>query len=135
MGDEASASCEYPCPTGRSEECPEDLSCFAFTKCADRSSYFCGTNYIDASSVCDVPCESGLSLECPNGLSCFAFTTCNRDDGDASVPGDTAFCGTTFDEASNDCTKPCGSTIDCPFGEACFPFSTCRPDGEPVADS
>lgn len=143
--EDASASCEYPCPSvsscnfllslsfcqlsthvgdseqGLSNECPENLSCFAFTTCADKDSYFCGDNFIDASSNCSLPCESGLSSQCPDDLSCFAFTTCDTD----QVVWDSAYCGATFEDASSDCTKPCTSSDNCEVGEACFPFATC----------
>ena len=94
------------------------MSCFAFTTCADKGSYFCGANYIDASSTCNTPCESGLSSDCPDELTCFAFTTCNKDGVNS------AFCGTSFEDQN--CTKTCSSSDDCPNGEACFPFSNCQ---------
>ena len=151
--DEASAICEYPCPTvswslvvcrwpshgrltflhlpllkGDSADCPYGLSCFAFTTCATKDSFYCGNNFIDADISCDYPCQSGLSSDCPENLTCFAHTTCAVEPlMELAGPPDSYFCGDSFDEATRDCSLPCpsGSNSDCPQGNTCFSHTSC----------
>ena len=98
---------------------------FAFTTCADKDTFYCGSNYIEAGENCDKPCSTGLSSECPDDLTCFAHTICGIEntatDTEPAAPTgpiDSYFCGASFDDASRDCSLPCpsGSTKDCPPG-------------------
>lgn len=104
------------------------MSCFAFTTCADKDSFFCGSNFIEADSSCEVPCPSGLSSDCPQNLTCFAHTTCTKDPViQPAGPVESYFCGTSFDEATRDCSLPCptGSDVDCPDEMSCFSHTSC----------
>ena len=124
---EDASSCERPCPSGSSSECPFGESCFTHTTCeaptpaqeptASPDSYFCGTSFLDASTQCTEPCPTMLDSECPDGQQCYANTSCDRE----------AYCGATYEEASTTCTLPCasGSSNDCPIGTQCFPMTSC----------
>ena len=106
------------------------MSCFAFTTCNDRDSFYCGNNFIEADSSCDIPCPSGLTSDCPENLTCFAHTTCAVEEPVIEPTSDVAdsyFCGATFDEATRDCSLPCptGSSSDCPSGMSCWPHTSC----------
>ena len=75
--EDASSKCKSPCPSGRSEDCPGDLLCFASTPCNDRGSFFCGSTWEEAAVTCAIPCENGLSSDCPAGQLCFGYTPCS----------------------------------------------------------
>ena len=112
---------------GKSEDCPTGLSCFAFTTCADKDTFYCGNNFVEAGSSCDVPCPSGLSSDCPQDLTCFAHTQCAKEPESAILKGppDSNFCGATFDEATRDCSLPCPLGTECPAGMRCFSQTSC----------
>ncbi|KAK1748815.1 chitinase [Skeletonema marinoi] len=133
----AASSCRYPCPSGTDSECPFGTQCYAYTTCDETDSFMCGTTFDDASSNCDEPCPSGSPTECPSGESCFTHTTCKsidniKDEPTAApvepyVPGDSFFCGTSYLEASSQCTHPCPTRLDseCPDGEQCYGSTPC----------
>ena len=106
------------------------MSCFAFTTCADKGTFYCGNNFVDAGSNCDTPCPSGLSSECPENLTCFAHTQCDKEPMVAAVeapkgPAESNFCGASFDEATRDCSLPCPTGSECPAGLTCFSHTSC----------
>lgn len=117
---EASRSCQIPCPTSKDSDCPGNLKCFGNTECQNRGSFFCGTSWFDASDKCSKQCPSGDALECDPGEGCFAWTSCAET---ASF-----YCGTTFEDASANCTLPCPSMSEdsCPQGQGCFQYTTCQ---------
>ena len=102
-------------------------------------SFMCGTSFENASSSCDRPCPTKRPTECPSHMSCYtcdAHTT--KDDMSASssainttsppyIPGDSYYCGTSFLEASSQCTHPCPTRMDseCPDGEQCYGITPC----------
>ena len=113
---------------GSSADCPTGLSCFAFTTCADKDSFFCGTSFVEADGSCELPCPSSLLSDCPDGLTCFAHTTCAMEPLDeAGDHPESNFCGESFDQATQDCSLPCpsGSDRDCPGGMQCFAHTSC----------
>ena len=114
--EDATDSCSKACSLD--SQCPEGQSCYGYTSCDDRDTFYCGKTWDEASATCGKQCPSGKNEECNDGDVCFGYTPCN----DKS----TFFCGTSFDDASSTCTTPCSSTADCASGEACFPFTTCN---------
>ncbi len=113
---------------GKSLDCPTGLSCFAFTTCADKDTFYCGNNFVEAGSNCDTPCPSGLSSECPENLTCFAHTQCAKELMEAEAPkgpAESNFCGVSFDEATRDCSLPCPTGSECPSGLTCFSQTSC----------
>ena len=131
----AASSCQTPCPSGTDADCPAGTHCYAYTHCEETDSFMCGTSFEDAASSCDKPCPTGSSTDCPTGMSCFTHTTCTAPVADEAVPppsppyipGDSFFCGTSFLEASSQCTHPCPTRLDseCPDGEQCFGDTPC----------
>lgn len=121
--DDATLSCEYPCPSGQ-EDCPEGLFCFSGTSCEASGSFFCGTSWEEASASCTLPCANGLSSDCPVGELCFGYTPCMKDT--------TFYCGESFEDASSTCDNACPSGLDseCPGLERCYKYTTCA-DGVP----
>ena len=123
---DATSTCQKACPSGKSDECPGDLLCFAGTSCEASDSFFCGTTWEEAAGTCTKPCGGGLDTECDTGAGekCFGYTPCNNDH--------TFYCGTTFDDASTNCGQACPSGLDseCPARMTCHKCATCA-DGVP----
>ncbi|EJK55115.1 hypothetical protein THAOC_25181 [Thalassiosira oceanica] len=95
--DDASKSCEYPCPSGSLRECPLGMLCYFNTPCDrkdlpdqpsksptikpgwrppsqspwmagdERLSFFCGKTWDDASSKCGIWCPDTDDTVCPYG--------------------------------------------------------------------
>lgn len=126
--DDATVSCEYPCFSGLSDDCPGDLLCFAGTSCEASDSFFCGKSWEEAASTCTLPCENGLNSDCPLGEKCFGYTPCAN--------SNTFYCGDSFEEASRTCYKGCPSGLDsdCPGSAICHKYTTCV-DGLPAYSS
>ena len=101
------------------------MSCYGFTSCKDRSSFFCGTTWDEASETCSKPCPSGNNDECDDGDVCFGYTPCSLADTD--IPVDSFYCGASFADAVVSCTDPCpsGEHSDCPDGQLCHPYTPC----------
>lgn len=68
----ASSQCTKPCPSGLSSDCPEEMSCYSQTPCAEKNTFFCGVSWNNAASSCKFPCPSGSSDECPRKC-CISF--------------------------------------------------------------
>ena len=133
--EEASSTCDQPCPSGSDSECSGSATCHKYTTCADgitssstaeehdsssdSDSFFCGFSFQDASDSCEVACPSGSSSDCGAGQKCYPNTTCS------SKNPETFFCGTTISDANLSCTHSCSSSSDCPNGESCFAYTTC----------
>lgn len=107
--DDASKSCEYPCPSGSLRECPLGMLCYFNTPCDrkdlpdqpsksptikpgwrppsqspwmagdERLSFFCGKTWDDASSKCGIWCPDTDDTVCPYGEVCFRDTLCVAD--------------------------------------------------------
>ena len=127
--DQAASTCTMPCENGL---CPNGEQCFGFTPCMMDNTFYCGMNFDEASRTCSIPCPSGSDSDCPGLATCHKYTTCGN--GVPSLPaeptytpGDSFFCGFSFDDASASCVTPCesGSSTECPVGQACFAHTTC----------
>lgn len=103
---DASTSCQHPCPSGSLDECPQGMLCYYNTPCDIKNlgprpslkptlapkmptlsplksddpklTFFCGTDWFDASNKCAVWCPNADDDECPSGQSCFGDTACKK---------------------------------------------------------
>merc|ERR1719221_158624 len=50
--DAAASSCQNACPSGQDSDCPGGLQCFGNTECMHKSSFYCGTSWLEASDKC-----------------------------------------------------------------------------------
>ncbi|KAL9183449.1 LOW QUALITY PROTEIN: hypothetical protein ACHAXT_004305 [Thalassiosira profunda] len=113
---------------------------------SDANFYFCGTDYFATTASCNdaVKCPGGND-DCPDGETCFAGIDCtppptlSPSDKPSSIPSvaptgkNTAFCGTSFDQAAANCQSalPCpgpnGDSLCAIFGDgySCFPNIDC----------
>lgn len=135
---EAAGSCNLPCPTGSSSECPPNMACYANTPCQDKGGFYCGTNIVNASASCDQPCPGGLDSECAMGLTCYETQTCqqrvpppttpsNQEPKVPNVEDGSKYCGTSYEHASTTCTQPCPhGKDDCPDGMSCYAHTPCE---------
>jgi hypothetical protein len=114
------------------------MGCFAYTTCTATNEnahevnpssvplndFFCGMTVEDAASKCAtggaIACQSGDDSQCPGEMKCFETAECS----DRS----TYFCGATWMEAAETCSKPCssGSSDDCGEGESCYAHTGCQ---------
>jgi hypothetical protein len=142
------------------------------TVLAETSNRYCGVSIEDAIDNCatNIPCPDGTGASCLTGQTCFPIPdTCESipaiitsapsmasiqvtttasptpapSDKPVFDPNNTSFCGTTYDEAKDNCytTTPCpnNSNAECPMGLTCFPGitdcpipSTASPSGAPT---
>jgi hypothetical protein len=112
------------CRSGNDNQCPGEMKCFETTECSDRSTYFCGSSWMDAAETCSKPCSSGSSDECDEGQSCFAHTGCQATNS--------FYCGANFEDAET-CGKPCAdrSSDSCDEGQYCFAYvSACTDNSQ-----
>ena len=134
--------CTHACSSGSSSDCPDGMSCFAYTTCAEPTvqldvpepeetmtsfsseipieSYYCGSSYEVASDTCATPCPSRDSADCPGTQQCFAYTPCAKPES--------FFCGSSKDDANEVCAIPCpsGRSNTCPLGESCYAYTECE---------
>jgi len=140
----AAETCDLPCPSGLSTECPSNMACYANTPCQDKGGFYCGTDIVNASASCDKPCSSGLDSECALGLTCYETQTCQRrvppptlansttanDNQEPKIPNvedGSKYCGTSYEHASTTCTQPCPhGKDDCPEGMSCYAHTPCE---------
>jgi hypothetical protein len=111
------------CSNADDTQCPGEMKCFETTECSDRSTYFCGSTWMDAAETCSKPCSSGSSDECGENESCFAHTGCQATNS--------FYCGHNFEDASETCGTPCEdrSSDSCPGDQYCFAYvSSCVED-------
>ncbi|KAL7473134.1 hypothetical protein ACHAXS_013507, partial [Conticribra weissflogii] len=135
---EASQTCDVPCPSGLSNECPSGQACYANTPCEDKRGFYCGTSIVNASASCEYPCDSGSDSQCPVGLQCYETKTCKEWKVDELVPSKmptlpdveegTKYCGYDYVNAATECTAPCpsGMSEDCPDGMSCYSHTPCE---------
>ena len=111
---DASTSCQHPCPSGSLEECPHGMLCYFNTPCDIKDlgprpsrnptpapklptlsplaqndpklSFFCGKDWSDASYRCAVWCPNADDGVCPFGQSCFGDTTCQKTNEPTNKP-------------------------------------------------
>lgn len=104
------------CASGDDNQCPGEMKCFETTECSDRSTYFCGSTWLDAAETCSKPCSSGSSDECGDGESCYAHTGCQATN--------LFYCGNSFEDASETCGQRCDDrdSASCPSGQYCFAY-------------
>ncbi len=133
--EEASASCNKPCPSGKSSDCPENMSCFTHTTCSGSRSTSdsnsppppAGTNLTNDNDQTSPPEVDGVgeqtSPENEGDVNSFPPTATPEE----YIPGDSYYCGTSFLDASMQCTHPCPSRSDseCPNGEQCYGNTPC----------
>ena len=67
----AASQCTQPCPSGLSSDCPDEMSCYSQTPCAEKNTFFCGVSWNNAASSCKFPCPTGSSDECPRKSDLF----------------------------------------------------------------
>jgi len=111
---DASNSCQYPCPSGSLDECPRGMLCYFNTPCDIKNlgprpthapthapklptisplssddptlSFFCGNDWSDASNNCAIWCPNADDGMCPYGQSCFGDTTCKKTNEPTNIP-------------------------------------------------
>ena len=112
------------CSSGDDSQCPGETKCWETTECSDRTTYFCGTSWLDAAETCSKPCSSGSSDECGENESCYAHTGCQS--------SNLFYCGHNFEEASSTCGIRCDDrdSNSCPEDQYCFAYvSACADKG------
>lgn len=137
--DDASENCAHPCESRSSLDCPEGMGCFAYTTCkatnenaehvinsssVPMTDFFCGLTIEDASSKCAtggaIACSSGDDSQCPGEMKCWETTECS----DRA----TYFCGSSWLDGAETCSKPCssGSSDECGENESCYAHTGCQ---------
>lgn len=152
--------CYDACPSGSHDECPNGKTCHTWLTCkpatVDPAMYnVCGKNYLHASETCGRRCYLGNDDACPSGQTCFGgVTDCTEDrlppltaedvklsgdnveggtaDSSSSEPG-SKWCGSTYEEMEQTCSKQCVSDVDCGGGKKCWDApGTCLTVGVPA---
>ncbi|KAL3807828.1 LOW QUALITY PROTEIN: hypothetical protein ACHAXA_002148 [Cyclostephanos tholiformis] len=125
--EEASTLCNKPCPSGKSTDCPVNMSCFTHTTCRNSGG---DSNSSPTPADANPPTNGDdkndqTSPPEDNGDGDQAIPP--KDNGDEYTPGDSYYCGTSFLDASMQCTHPCPSRSDseCPHGEQCYGNTPC----------
>lgn len=125
--EDASTNCDEPCPSGSSQDCPTGMSCFTHTTCAARPTPSDGSP--DSSPVSSPPDGSPDSspASSPDGMKENDVMFPTTAPVVEYIPGDSFFCGTSFLEASSQCTHPCPTRLDseCPGDEQCYGNTPC----------
>ncbi|KAL7542991.1 hypothetical protein ACHAXR_012288 [Thalassiosira sp. AJA248-18] len=139
----AKDNCWQPCPRGDSD-CCRGLGCFDTSsddepgeKCSNSdysgsNHYFCGKSWCDAAYSCQDACSGGTDDECPNGQYCYADVPCLEGQSpppnvDAPANIFSKYCGTSEENAAENCWQPCRENDDCCFGQTCFEGVTSCP--------
>eukprot|EP00579_Thalassiosira_antarctica_P012310 CAMPEP_0201921690 /NCGR_PEP_ID=MMETSP0903-20130614/9949_1 /ASSEMBLY_ACC=CAM_ASM_000552 /TAXON_ID=420261 /ORGANISM="Thalassiosira antarctica, Strain CCMP982" /LENGTH=401 /DNA_ID=CAMNT_0048458695 /DNA_START=35 /DNA_END=1240 /DNA_ORIENTATION=- len=134
----AKSNCWQPCPRGRSD-CCLGLGCFDTSTdaqsgvCGTNSDYsgsnhfFCGSSWCNAAYSCQTACPGGMDKECSSGQFCYADVPCSGGQS-PPLPPDVVppssifskYCGTSAENAAQDCWQPCRDDDDCCFGQTCY---------------
>mmetsp|Transcript_884 Transcript_884/g.1635 ORF Transcript_884/g.1635 Transcript_884/m.1635 type:complete len:372 (-) Transcript_884:450-1565(-) len=151
LGD-AQSNCWQPCPRGEND-CCFGSGCFdtsseggggggetcAISGYSGSNHYFCGSTWCDAAYSCTTACPDGTNDECPGGQYCYADVPCSSS-GDNNVPPRdqppdvsrpssiySKYCGTSKEDATNQCWQPCRDDDDCCAGQSCWEEVTTCP--------
>jgi len=103
--------------------------------------YFCGDTWCDAAYSCTASCPDGTNEECPGGQYCYADVPCSSDGNNNVVPSRdqqppdlsrpssiySKYCGTSLEDAGNQCWQPCRDDDDCCAGQNCYEEVTSCP--------
>jgi len=126
--EEASTSCKHPCQSGSMRDCPTGMLCYFNTPCVN-SNINNDPATITEEAATTVDYEGGLSI--PIGTD---VTIRHPTKSPVTNRQLTFFCGSTWADASADCSSWCPSENDedCPSGQSCFGDTTCTYEPPPT---
>jgi len=123
---DAQTSCHKACPSESDDDCPEGMSCFGGSDCAEegvavvREGYRCGSSWEDSSTKCGVECQTDGDCTVENGADagdiCWADVICASEMASDGAGG--MYCGVAWDDTS--CDTPCEKDDDCGGGSWCY---------------
>ncbi len=136
----AREKCWQPCPRGDTD-CCLGLGCFdtssnenegqgtvqSTCSASDYSGsnhYYCGSSWCSAAYSCTNACPGGTNEECPGGQYCYADIPCTAGvspPADVQTPSSefSQYCGTSPENAGQNCWQPCRDDDDCCAGQTC----------------